>query len=192
MRRAERVSAGVVIALGLWVVYLSRDLPYYTTDGPGAGFFPIWLGALFAVVGLIWLLRLLLARPPSEKAQQAPATPAPEHEQEPPTDDPVPTPGTPGETNEPEGLWPGRVGAVRVASVTVVLLAVAYLLDLVGFQLTMLAMVAVLLRTLGRQRILVTAAVSIVASFAVYFVFARWLGVQLPTSQISWLAAWGL
>jgi putative tricarboxylic transport membrane protein len=42
--RAEPWSGLALMALGVYVVAQSRHWPYYTADGPGAGFFPLWYG----------------------------------------------------------------------------------------------------------------------------------------------------
>ena len=45
MRRIYQIAACCFIAFSAFVVWDSWNLEYYTKLGPGAGFFPFWLGA---------------------------------------------------------------------------------------------------------------------------------------------------
>jgi vacuolar-type H+-ATPase subunit I/STV1 len=57
----KRISlfAGVLfLAFSLLVVATSWSLEYYSSLGPGPGFFPFWLGALLALLSLIWLVQI--------------------------------------------------------------------------------------------------------------------------------------
>lgn len=46
--------AGLVMAaLGMYVVTQANSWDYMTEDGPGAGFFPIWYGAVMVVLSLL-------------------------------------------------------------------------------------------------------------------------------------------
>lgn len=55
--RSELVGALLVIALGVFVAAEAWDWPYLTKDGPGPGFFPLWIG--IALIGLSGLLVVL-------------------------------------------------------------------------------------------------------------------------------------
>jgi len=44
------ISGALLAALGVYIVMQSRAWDYYTPDGPGPGFFPLWYGV--AMVGL--------------------------------------------------------------------------------------------------------------------------------------------
>jgi len=48
--RSELIAAGLLIVLGILVVWGSLQWPYMTKDGPGPAFFPIWIG--IALIGL--------------------------------------------------------------------------------------------------------------------------------------------
>jgi len=67
--RAEKVSAVLLVAFGLFVAYYSR---HYLKLGmmiiPGAGFLPYAIGIVLAVLGAVWYLQVLLARPVPSKA----------------------------------------------------------------------------------------------------------------------------
>ena len=52
--KSELIAALLLMALGAFVAVKAWDWPYLTKDGPGPGFFPLWIGAL--LVGLSVLL----------------------------------------------------------------------------------------------------------------------------------------
>jgi putative tricarboxylic transport membrane protein len=51
-RNGDVVSGAVLAALGTYVVIQGSIWPYYSADGPGPGFFPIWYGVLMIVLSL--------------------------------------------------------------------------------------------------------------------------------------------
>ncbi len=129
----------------------SLELKLFDSLGPGAGFFPFWLGLLGVAlsVGLVWQLaagRVDLGD---------------------------------------ESLSFERRGMLQVATVIGILAATTLLLDLLGFRLTMLAMIAALLIALGIRSATVIAGFAIVGSFGVYHVFSTWLKVPLPTNALG-------
>ena len=54
---AYRLFLACVTLAALFVVYSGWRLKYYGALGPGPGFFPVWIGALLAVVGLVALVQ---------------------------------------------------------------------------------------------------------------------------------------
>ncbi|MCX5733631.1 MAG: tripartite tricarboxylate transporter TctB family protein [candidate division NC10 bacterium] len=49
-----RVFGGVaVLALGLAVIFFSRQLPYHSDYGPGPGFLPMWIGYVLVLCSLV-------------------------------------------------------------------------------------------------------------------------------------------
>jgi hypothetical protein len=157
-RTANTVVAGVFIALGFLMAFDASRMRYYSSLGPGPGFFPLWLGGALTLVSFLWLVQV----------RRAPAQP------------------------EISNLWPGRSGMLRIAGVLGSLAFVAFTIDLIGFRLSMFAMLGFLLLTLGRQRRLVALAVAVAGSFGAYYVFSTWLGVSLPNATLEWLAGLGL
>jgi hypothetical protein len=54
-RRVYQATAVVFLALGVYVAVAARGMEYFTPIGPGAGFFPFWLGLLMAALAAVWL-----------------------------------------------------------------------------------------------------------------------------------------
>jgi putative tricarboxylic transport membrane protein len=73
-----------------------------------------------------------------------------------------------------------RTGYLRIGAVVLALVATIYLLEPLGFSLTMFGVCAFLLVALGRQGVLVTLLVSLACSVGAYSVFDHWLKVPLP------------
>ncbi len=78
------------------------------------------------------------------------------------------------------GLWPERLGLLRVALMLGALLGYVALLEKVGYILTTVVLFVILLRWVGRQTWPVTVTVAILAAGGSYLLFARWLLVSLP------------
>lgn len=206
MTRSRQVAAGVFALLGVFAIVESRQLPYYTSNGPGPGFFPLWIGIALAVVSTIHLVQLLVPHRAASRrtahsalTRREAANPDPSDQVQVPGDvdaamtgDRADDPSEELMEAQPTSLWPGRASAARVAIVLCAILYVALTLESFGFTLSMFTMLVVVLLTLGRQKPWVTAVVAAVGSVAVYLVFTRWLQVQLPPSPIPWLSALGL
>ena len=58
MQRIYQAAALGFIGLSAFVVWESWNLEYYTTLGPGPGFFPLWLGVAMGGLSLVWLVRI--------------------------------------------------------------------------------------------------------------------------------------
>lgn len=58
-RAADQVIAVVVTVLGLAVLRQASELPYREEYGPGPGFFPLWIGVLFVVLGPLLALQTM-------------------------------------------------------------------------------------------------------------------------------------
>jgi putative tricarboxylic transport membrane protein len=158
MRRVYQVAALIFLAFSAYLMVESRNMEYYVDLGPGPGFFPFWLGALLAVLSIIWLIQVSRG------------------------------PGGPLEA----GFIPDRRGLIRILSILVAMALFGWVVDDLGFQLTMLVFLAFLLTALGRQKPIVTVVIAVVGSFGVYYAFTQWLDVQLPASSVEFLRNFGL
>jgi putative tricarboxylic transport membrane protein len=58
MQKIHQGAALVFTAFSAFVVWESWNMEYYTPLGPGAGFFPLWLGAVMGGLSLIWLVQV--------------------------------------------------------------------------------------------------------------------------------------
>src|SRR4030042_2131106 len=58
MKRIHQIAALCFIAFSAFFVWRSLDMEYYTDLGPGAGFFPLWLGAVLGGLGVVWLFQV--------------------------------------------------------------------------------------------------------------------------------------
>ncbi|MHB0868637.1 MAG: tripartite tricarboxylate transporter TctB family protein [Chloroflexota bacterium] len=158
MRRVYQIAALLFLAFSVYLMFASRTMEYYVDLGPGPGFFPFWLGALMAVLSIIWLAQ----------ASRGPGGPL-----------------------EP-GFIPERRGLIRIGCILLAMALFGWVVDYLGFQLTMLVFLVFLLTALGRQKPIVTATAAIVGSFGVYYAFTQGLDVQLPASSIEFLSNLGL
>ena len=58
MKRIHQGAALSFIAFSAYIVWESLNLEYYTQLGPGAGFFPLWLGVAMGGLSAIWLIQV--------------------------------------------------------------------------------------------------------------------------------------
>jgi putative tricarboxylic transport membrane protein len=58
MQRIHQGAALSFLAFSAFVVWESWNLEYYTPLGPGAGFFPLWLGIAMGGLSLMWLVQV--------------------------------------------------------------------------------------------------------------------------------------
>jgi len=53
--RSEVVASALIIVLGLFVIHEARAWEYMTPDGPGPGFFPLWIGIAMVALSALYL-----------------------------------------------------------------------------------------------------------------------------------------
>jgi putative tricarboxylic transport membrane protein len=58
MQRIHQSAAIGFVAFSAFIVWESLELEYYTSLGPGSGFFPFWLGVVMAGLALGWLVQV--------------------------------------------------------------------------------------------------------------------------------------
>ena len=150
LRRAHQIAGGVLLAVGLFVIWQALSLRYYTSIGPGPGFFSFWLGVMLT------LLSLGMIAIATWKDRE-----------------PLPQP-----------MFTDIRGYLGIASVMAALLFAGLFMRSLGYPLTMLAIMLVMLRV-GGGNWLVTILGSLLGSFGVYYIFIHWLRVPLPAGILG-------
>jgi putative tricarboxylic transport membrane protein len=84
------------------------------------------------------------------------------------------------DANEPISLAPDRQVALQAAGVLVALAAAAALFEPLGYRLTMLPFIVVVLLALGARSKIAIALTALAGSLGVFHVFYHWLKVPLP------------
>ena len=160
-------AAAATVLVGAAAVIGSRAYPYWTTLGPGPGFFPRWLGGLLVVCGVAWIVQIL------RTARADRSAPVVEDE------------GVAPEEEAPEYSLP------TVVAIVVSLCVLAATLETLGYQLAMFVFVLFHLLVLGRRRLLLSLALALGCSVGVFVAFTRFLTVPLPASSIPFLRDMG-
>src|SRR5581483_7142725 len=60
LRHGDVISGAVLAALGLYIVLQSRSWNYYSSDGPGPGFFPTWYGFAMIALSVVLIAKTIL------------------------------------------------------------------------------------------------------------------------------------
>lgn len=167
------ITAALVVVVGASAAVGSHDLGYWTDLGPGPGFFPMWLGVLLCVCGATWLAQTVRRQRRSTTVSDE--SPAPEATEVVATGEEAPQYSLP-----------------TVIAIVVSLCVLAGMLEILGYQLSMLLFLLFHLLVLGRRRLLLSAVLSVVGSFGVFVVFTRLLSVPLPASSVPFLRDLGL
>ncbi len=153
MRRGWLAAAGAFLALFAGTIYLSLKLPLLDALGPGPGFFPLILALLGAVLAVALIVELVRAPHGAADATAAEAI---------------------------EPFMPDGAATFRIVGIVVLLLAAFSALDPLGYRLTALLFITLLLLVLGVRNYLTIAVVALVLSFGVFHSFYYWLKVPLP------------
>lgn len=162
MKRGWLVAAGTFLVLFAGAGYLSIKLPLLDALGPGPGFFPLILALLGGVLAAVLIGQL--ARQWDGAAGVVDA-------------------GAPASEATPdisESLIPDRPAQFRLAGIVILMAAAFMVLDPLGYRLTALLFITLLLLVLGVRNILAIAGVALVFSFGVFHSFYYWLKVPLP------------
>jgi len=154
LKRGWFVAAGIFMILFAGTVYLSVKLPLLDALGPGPGFFPLILALLGGVLAAVLILQLAVQPDGASAPDGAPET--------------------------GESLVPDRSAQFRMMGIVVLMAAAFMLLDPLGYRLTALLFLTLLLLVLGVRNILAIAGVALVFSFGVFHSFYYWLKVPLP------------
>lgn len=162
MRRASLVAGIVFLVFSVTVMVASWSMEYYSSIGPGPGFFPFWLSLILGLLSIVWIAQIIRSVPKPEKGKKE------------------------------ERLLPVGDGLLRLLSIVGALCFMIVLMEPLGFQLPMFAFMIFLLIVLGRVKLRTTLVIATIGSFGLFRVFTMLLDVQLPQSAIPFLAGIGL
>jgi putative tricarboxylic transport membrane protein len=84
-----------------------------------------------------------------------------------------------------EPVLPDAYGKTRIGAIVGTLAITILLMEVLGFQLAMLAFNVALVVLLGERRWIAIAIFAVVGSFGVHYVFTRWLDVLLPAGMLG-------
>jgi putative tricarboxylic transport membrane protein len=144
---------------------LSIKLPLLDALGPGPGFFPLVLCLLGGVLAVALIVQL---------AQQPDGMVG------------VVDDSSTASADAPESFIPDQPAQFRLMGIVILLAAAFMVLDPLGYRLTALAFISLLLLVLGVRNILAIASVALVFSFGVFHGFYYWLKVPLPVGGFGW------
>jgi putative tricarboxylic transport membrane protein len=156
VKRGWIAASGIFMVLFGGTAYMASQLALLDVLGPGPGFFPLILGLLGAV-----LAALLIERTMREPAAAV------------------------GENGDGEALTPDRAAMFRMGSIVVLLAATFLTLDRIGYRLTALVFITLVLLALGVRNLLAIAIVAVAGSFGVFHSFYYWLKVPLPIGMFG-------
>jgi putative tricarboxylic transport membrane protein len=162
-RLPEHGAQAALIALGVGVAVESMSLGLWTRLGPGPGLLPLLLGLMLVGLAAIWAVQSLLATRVATAQDDS------------------------AQDDGAEPLDP-RYIAVVIGS----LIALAALLDLIGFQIAMALFLLLHLRWVGRRGWLLSIGLALAGSVGTFVLFDRVLQVPLPLSALPLLSDWGL
>jgi putative tricarboxylic transport membrane protein len=153
--KAAAAVAVFFAGVGIACVAVGLGYQYYDLMGPGAGFFPIWIGVLLTALSVAVLVQGLRSAP------------------------------APGEAEADEPFFPSPAAAYRILGLLVALFVVCWLLDVLGFRLTIFVFALIGPRLIEPQPLVRSLVVALLCSFGVAYGFESWLQVQLPSPSIG-------
>ena len=195
MKRPYQFAGVAFLLFAAFALNESRKLKYYSSLGPGPGFFPFWVSLFIGILALVMLY----------EASWKPQEPMPAafnasrmgyvrsasilvalilmvatierlgfrlamlYEATWKSQEPMPA-----------DFIASRMGYVRCASILVALILMVVTIERLGFRLAMFGFYLFLLVALGRRNIFVTIAIALAGSFGIFYVFAEWLKIPLP------------
>lgn len=160
MKRGWIAASGIFLMLFGGAVYMASKLAFLDALGPGPGFFPLILGVLGAVLAALLIGRT--AREPAAAVGEAA-----------------------GEIGDVDALIPDHAAMGRIIGIVALLAAAFLALDPIGYRLTALAFITLVLVLLGVRNVLATAIIAVVGSFGVFHSFYYWLKVPLPIGMFG-------
>lgn len=162
MRRNSLIAGILFLTFSIIVMATAWSMEYYSSIGPGPGFFPFWLSLILGLLSIVWIIQIARTKNDSDADEK--------------------------DTR----FLPRGSGLLRLLSIIGALAFMILLMDTVGFQLPMFVFLIFLLYVLGKVKPLTTLIIAAVGSFGLFNVFTLLLDVQLPFSAIPFLSRLGL
>ena len=181
-RRLEWALAAAATLGGVAVTGVAATYGITHSTGVGAGFMPTIAGVLLISAGLVWVVQLVH----SGRVASRPVAPAGTVSNalvELISEDDI------GDESD-EHSFPDAQGWRRVGLLAGSILVAALLLPYLGFTLTMVGLLSLILIALAKRRVWIALLVALAVSLGARLVFEVWLGTGLPHSVIppfSWL-----
>lgn len=72
MTRVHQAASLLLLAFSSWVAWSAWKMNYWTSIGPGPGFFPFWLAMLMGLLSVIWFIQLWLRPLPGTAMDMVP------------------------------------------------------------------------------------------------------------------------
>lgn len=166
------VAASVAVVIAGAAIVTSFQLGYWTSLGPGPGFFPFWISAVLAGSTVVWLVQGLRGNSNVGVADMQPDT----------------QPGT----GEMEAVAESTGRNLPLWAILLTLIVTASLLNVIGYQLAMFAFLIFMLKVQGRRKWIISLVLAAAGSFGVFYLFTMALQVVLPTASIEFLRIAGL
>jgi len=154
-------TAVIMLVVSIAMAIRSASLGHWVSLSPGPGFFPLCLALILGTLSIIWGLRQWRGEQP-DTAEPAGQT-AEELEAEPPNN------------------------IKNIVAIVGSLVVLALVLEVLGFQLSMLLFLIFHLRILGHRGWMLTILLSVVGSFGLFILFTKVLSIFLPASSIPLL-----
>jgi len=153
------IAGTALLLLGLWITYTSLSWKYYTSLGPGPGFFPFWIGMLISATGtLLAVLNLIVLKREGGKKK-----------------------GPSG----PRLFTAPRLKNVALMAVSLV--AAMLLLKGLGFVLVIGLFSLLLLQIVGGWGWGKSLLLSAIVSMGLFWVFRVWLHIPLPVGLLKYI-----
>ncbi|KQQ06186.1 MULTISPECIES: tripartite tricarboxylate transporter TctB family protein [unclassified Rathayibacter] len=177
----EWALAGASTLGGAALVAAGAGYGLSAPTGVGAGVMPLVAGLFVGVSGLLWSLRLLRAH------RTRSTLPVDE------VSDSTLGVFLQGEDDEIDDThFPDRAGWLRVAVVVGSVAIAALLLPVLGYSVTMVALLSTVMVLVGSRKVWIAVVVAIATTAASRLVFEVWLNTALPHSTLVPLAVLGL
>jgi putative tricarboxylic transport membrane protein len=158
LQKAYVIAGTTLLLLGLWITYTSTSWKYYTSLGPGPGFFPFWIGTLITATGILLAVLNVIALKKGAKQK---------------------------DPSDPRLFTAPRIKNVALMAAS--LGAAMLLLNGLGFVLVIGLFSLLLLQIVGAWGWGKSLLLSAIVSIGLFWVFRVWLHIPLPVGLLKYL-----